>query len=71
MSYTKFIVNPAAGAGKTARKWPHIMSLLKDIGLRFEHELSEAPGHAIELAKDAAKQGYERVVSVGGDGNHK
>jgi len=65
---TKFIVNPVAGAGKTARKWPHIMSLLKDIGLRFEHDLSEAPGHAIELAKAAAKQGYERVVSVGGDG---
>ena len=44
------------------------MSLLKNIGLRFEHDLTEAPGHAIELAKSAAEKGYELVVSVGGDG---
>jgi len=61
-------VNPVAGAGKTAKKWPQIMNLLKSIGLRFEHDLTEAPGHAIELAKSAAKKGYELVVSVGGDG---
>jgi len=61
-------VNPAAGAGRTAKKWPQIMSLLKNIGLRFEHDLTEAPRHAIELAKSAAKKGYELVVSVGGDG---
>jgi len=44
------------------------MGLLKDIGLRFEYDLTEAPGHAIELAKSAGKMGYELVVSVGGDG---
>ena len=68
LSYAKVIVNPIAGAGRTAKKWPHIMGLLKSIGLRFEHDLTEAPGHAIELAKSAAKKGYEMVVSVGGDG---
>lgn len=44
------------------------MGLLKSIGLRFEHDVTEAPGHAIELAKSAAKKSYEMVVSVGGDG---
>ncbi len=68
MSYARLIVNPAAGAGRTAKKWPQIMSLLKSIGLRFEHDVTEAPRHAIELAKSAAKRGYELVVSVGGDG---
>ena len=68
MSYARLIVNPAAGAGRTAKKWPQIMSLLKNIGLRFEHDLTEAPKHAIELAKSAAKKGYEFIVSVGGDG---
>ena len=68
MLYTRLIVNPTAGAGKTAKKWPQIMVLLKSIGLHFEHDLTEAPGHAIELAKTAAKKGYELVVSVGGDG---
>jgi len=61
-------VNPTAGAGRTAKKWPQIMRLLKSIGLRFEHDLTEAPGHAIELARAAAKKGYELIVSVGGDG---
>jgi YegS/Rv2252/BmrU family lipid kinase len=64
----RVIVNPAAGAGKTAKKWPEIMSLLKSLGLDFEHDMTEAPGHAIELAKSAVGKGYEMVVSVGGDG---
>jgi len=68
LSYARLIVNPTAGAGRTAKKWPQIMGLLKSNGLRFEHDLTEAPGHAIELAKSAAKKGYELVVSVGGDG---
>ena len=68
LSRTKVIVNPIAGAGRTAKKWPQIMGLMKGIGLRFEYDLTEAPGHAIELAKSAAKKGYELVVSVGGDG---
>jgi len=64
----RVIVNPAAGAGKTAKKWPKIMVLLKSLGLDFEYDVTEAPGHAIELAKSAVKKGYELLVSVGGDG---
>jgi diacylglycerol kinase (ATP) len=66
--YARVIVNPVAGANGTARKWPHIVELLKGLGLRFEHDLTEAPGHAIELARTAAGKGYQQVVSVGGDG---
>lgn len=51
MSYARLIVNPVAGAGTTAKKWPQIRELLKSIGLCFEHDLTEAPRHAIELAK--------------------
>jgi len=68
LSHARLIVNPVAGAGKTGKKWPQIRRLLKSIGLHFEHDLTEAPGHAIELAKSAVKKGYELVVSVGGDG---
>ena len=68
MSYARLIVNPVAGAGKTAKKWPHIKQLLKNIGLHFEHDITEAPGHAIELAKSAISKGYKLIVSVGGDG---
>jgi len=68
MARMRIIVNPAAGAGKTAKKWPQIMVLLKSLGLDFEHDVTEAPGHAMELAKSAVGKGYETVVSVGGDG---
>src|SRR4030042_4482222 len=44
------------------------MDTFQKAGLLFEHTLTEAPGHAIELAKEAAKNGYDMVVSVGGDG---
>jgi diacylglycerol kinase (ATP) len=68
ISYARIIVNPAAGAGKTGKYWPDIKSVLKKVGLRFEHDITEAPGHAIELAKNAVKKGYRVVVPVGGDG---
>ncbi len=68
MPYSKFIVNPVAGAGKTARKWPHIMDTLKSIGMRFEYDWTEAPGHAVELVREAAQKDYGQIVSVGGDG---
>jgi diacylglycerol kinase (ATP) len=67
-SFAKVIVNPAAGAGKTGRLWPRISEMFRGHGLRFEHDLTEAPGHATELAREAVAQGHELVVSVGGDG---
>ena len=66
--HAKIIVNPVAGAGRTRRVWPQIMGLFKGNGLRFDYSLTEARGHAIELASEAARNGYDMVVSVGGDG---
>ena len=68
MSHTRLIVNPIAGAGKTAKKWPQIAGQLKSLGVDYEHDLTEGPGHAKELAKSAANKGCELIVSVGGDG---
>lgn len=62
------IINPAAGAGKTIRKWPRIKHILENTGLHFEYDMTESPGHAVELARSAAQKGYGLVVSVGGDG---
>ncbi len=68
MSYARVIVNPTAGAGRAAKEWRQISRWLKNVGLSFEHDITESPGHATELAKSAAEKGYELVVSVGGDG---
>ena len=64
----KVIVNPVAGANATYRKWPKISSLLRHIGLPFEFQYTEGVGHAIELAREAANNGCQFLVAVGGDG---
>jgi len=64
----KVIVNPVAGASSTRRKWPAISRLLNHIGLPFDFEYTEGVGHAIELARLAASDGYRYLVAVGGDG---
>jgi len=68
VSYAKVIVNPVAGAYSTRRKWPLISQRLRDAGLSFDHEYTEGVGHAIELARVAASDGYRYLVAVGGDG---
>jgi diacylglycerol kinase (ATP) len=66
--HAKIIVNPAAGANSTHRKWSSIRSLLKNAGLSFDYQFTEGKGHGIELAKTAAGDGYHYLVAVGGDG---
>jgi YegS/Rv2252/BmrU family lipid kinase len=66
--HAKVIINPAAGANSTHRKWPGISSLLKKAGLSFDYSFTEGQGHGIELARSAAGDGYRFVVAVGGDG---
>lgn len=64
----KVIVNPVAGAKSTRRLWPKIDRLLKHVGLSFDAQFTEGQGHAVELAREAAGDGYRYVVAVGGDG---
>jgi len=66
--HAKVIVNPVAGAYSTRRKWPRISTLLRHVGLSFDFEYTEGVGHAIELARVAASNGYRYLVAVGGDG---
>ena len=66
--YAKVIVNPMASGGVTRIKWPHIKRLLDKAGFKYDHEFTEGPLHATDLAADAASQGYRQVIAVGGDG---
>ncbi len=63
-----FIINPIAGqgAGRSAR--PELERLARENKLNYEIVMTEAPGHAIELARRAAASGVEVVAAVGGDG---
>jgi diacylglycerol kinase (ATP) len=63
-----FVVNPVSANGSTGRRWPEIERRAAGIGLRADALFSEAPGHAVELARRAARHGAGLIVVVGGDG---
>ena len=63
-----FIVNPAAGRGKTGRTWPQMKATIEAKLGPIDVSFTNAPGHGITLARDAAEAGRPLVVAVGGDG---
>jgi diacylglycerol kinase (ATP) len=63
-----FIINPKSGRISAARLHPVIETFCKENKLNSTIVLTEGPGHATKLAKDALKEGFERIVAVGGDG---
>jgi YegS/Rv2252/BmrU family lipid kinase len=62
------IANPSSANGATGLRWSGIAARLRSEGLKFDVRLTEAPGHASELAREAAERGYTTVVCAGGDG---
>jgi YegS/Rv2252/BmrU family lipid kinase len=62
------IVNPASAAGATGRRWNRIAKLLRRSLGDFEHAATQKPGEATTLTRTALREGFEMVVSVGGDG---
>ena len=68
MSDTVFVVNPASGNGAAGRRWQDVVERAASFGLDGEALLTERPGHATELAEQAANDGAALIVVVGGDG---
>jgi YegS/Rv2252/BmrU family lipid kinase len=62
-----FILNPVAGRGKTYLAIKKIRSILRQIGIDHNISITNAPGHATELARTTCDD-YDVVVAVGGDG---
>lgn len=62
------VLNPASGAGAGRRISDELQKTLKDLGLGFDFKLTEGPGHAKEIAREAGENGYGTVIAVGGDG---
>lgn len=63
-----FIVNPASANGTTKTVWQEIVIYLKEKGLDFDYQLTTGPNQATVIAQTAIKNGYEKIVAVGGDG---
>ena len=62
------IVNRAAGGGKTERDWPLIDQILKKQGILFEPHFTNRRLHASVIARNKIKEGYSKIIVVGGDG---
>ncbi|MDE6206602.1 MAG: diacylglycerol kinase family lipid kinase [Muribaculaceae bacterium] len=62
------IVNPASGTVSKHRLVPHIIKRLKQMGIECDVRGTTGPGHATELARQAAAEGFHTVLACGGDG---
>ena len=62
------IVNPVAGGGRGLDHFPLISKLLRDAGIQPAPVFTEHKFHATELTVSAVKQGFRRIIAVGGDG---
>lgn len=62
------VVNPAAGGGRTGRRWPALRDELTRLGLAFDVALTTGPGDGQRRAREAVGAGATLVVAVGGDG---
>jgi diacylglycerol kinase (ATP) len=66
-SKTLIICNPLANQGKSRPIAEALVTeTVKDDPL--EWRFTEYHGHAVELARQAAAEGYERIIGMGGDG---
>ncbi|MEP7082007.1 MAG: diacylglycerol kinase family protein [Chloroflexota bacterium] len=64
-----FIINPVAGGGRGRRAQATITEFLGPrTGTDAQFAVTERPGHAVDLARDAAASGFDPIVAVGGDG---
>ncbi len=63
-----FILNPAAGKGRTLKLIPAIKGYFDDSKQEYAIEITNYPGHATEIAAGYSAKQPCRIYSVGGDG---
>ena len=68
MKQVKVILNPFGGRWDKQKKINNVEQALRAANLNYELDLTEAPGHGVELARQAAREGWPAVVAGGGDG---
>jgi len=62
------IVNPFSGRGKAIDMLSEVDSLFSEIGVTPDIRITESPEQATEIAFNASRCGYRRIVAMGGDG---
>lgn len=65
---TLLVCNPAAGKGKGKKCFSSINDRIKEKFPHLVKRFSEYPGHLAEIGKEAIAEGFERIITIGGDG---
>ena len=65
---TKIIYNPAASKGIAIKRLPYVKSLLEELQVEYDLEMTREQGHAFEIARKATTDGFEIIAAAGGDG---
>ncbi|MBI4674775.1 MAG: diacylglycerol kinase family lipid kinase [Chloroflexi bacterium] len=68
MTRTLLILNPMAGHGAALKMFPQVEAALHAAGVEFDVIHTRASLHAVQIAWEAPGKGYERILTVGGDG---
>lgn len=66
-----FVVNPRGANGRTGKEWKNLLPYLQSrIGsdCNICESLTSGPSHAIDITREAIREGADAVVAVGGDG---
>ncbi len=63
-----FVFNPVAGRGRSKKILEEVKQVFGERGASYEVWETTGPNTAPDLARRAAEQGYESIISVGGDG---
>ncbi len=67
------VLNPAAGSGIAARRWPEVAALLKGFGIEYTLLAAEDADPGVEVVRRLERDGtarYAAIAGIGGDGTH-
>ena len=64
---TVVVVNPKSQGGRLASRWTEVAETLGR-AFPFDEVITQGPGDATRLTREALRAGAERVVAIGGDG---
>jgi len=65
-----FVVNPASAAGKTRHRFENALEEIKPKFPLLKFSYTNGPMHAVELTKTALDNGFDTIISCGGDGTN-
>ncbi|UJG44254.1 MAG: hypothetical protein K9W46_03500 [Candidatus Heimdallarchaeum endolithica] len=64
----KFIVNPNAGLGKCINKWEIAEKIINEYSIDYAVDFTSGPFQAEDLVIKAVNEGFNKIISVSGDG---